>query len=92
MFVTGKDFMLTLYYVASKKLTTIWETDVHLHPFSSYLFSTQLPHPYQLSLVFWLLPYLQADPLQTGGVQVAILNPPYHEHSLHKQGVYICGW
>ena len=61
--------------MASKKLTTIWETDVHLHPFSSQLLSAQLPHPYQLSLVFWLLHHLQADPLQTGGVEEAILNP-----------------
>ena len=76
-----------------KKLTIIWETYVHPHAFSSHLLSAQLPHPYQLSLVFWLLLHPQAHPLQTGGVEVAILNPHQPRISSPEQGgIYICGW
>ena len=70
-----------------KKLTLIWETDMHPHTFSSHPLSAQL------SLAFWLLLHLQADPLQTGGVEVAILNPHQPRIPSPKQGgIYTCGW
>jgi len=83
--------------MASKKLTTIWGTDMHLHPFSSHLLSAQLPHPYQLSLVFRPLVHLQADPLQTGRVEVAMLNPHQPQtFSPQAGGLYLwmvkCRW